>query len=144
MNKGQKMSKESRRKLSESCKGRIAWNKGLTKKDSRVAKYALSEGSKKTQFKKGIKKYGKDNSNWKGGKIIHQGYVYIRDTNHPYNKNGYVQEHRLVVEKEIGRFLEPNEIIHHINEDTEDNNLENLEKMFQKEHIILHINNKTD
>lgn len=41
------------RTLSESMKGNTPWNKDLTKEDPRVAKYALSEGSKKTQFKKG-------------------------------------------------------------------------------------------
>ncbi len=39
---GKHHTKESRRKNSESCKGRVAWNKGLTKDDPRVAKYSNS------------------------------------------------------------------------------------------------------
>lgn len=53
--------------------GTTAWNKGLTIKDSRVAKYV--EGGKKTQFKKGEHK-NEQNINWKGESV---GYTALHD-----------------------------------------------------------------
>lgn len=40
MRKGQSHSEETKRKISEKTKGMTAWNKGLTKEDARVMKYA--------------------------------------------------------------------------------------------------------
>ena len=79
-------------------------------------------GSTKTQFKKGRMsrnkgRFGKDAVNWKGGrKKDKEGYIYIFQPNHPRAiKGGYVREHRLVVEKQIGRYLTPKETVHHLN-----------------------------
>lgn len=71
---------------------------------------------------------GKNHGNWKGGRIsLPSGYIIIYQPYHPYcTKSGYVFEHRLIAEKALGRFLKPEEIIHHINGVTDDNRLENL------------------
>lgn len=45
---------------------------------------------------------------------------------HPYARKGYVPSHRLIVEKRIGRYLTPDEVIHHINCIPYDNNSDNL------------------
>lgn len=63
-----------------------------------------------------------------GGRTLdNKGYVKVLAHDHP-NKmhDGYVFEHRLVMEKHIGRTLEDNEVVHHINGDTADNRAENL------------------
>lgn len=68
---------------------------------------------------------------WKGGRHVDKdGYVYLRTPDHPYaNHAGYVREHRLVMEKEIGRYLEPHEVVHHKkkNGPKDDNRIENLQ-----------------
>lgn len=74
---------------------------------------------------------GDKHSGWKGGKRIKRGYVYIYCPDHPTCKGSphriYVQEHRLVMEEHLGRYLLPRETIHHINGVRDDNRIENLE-----------------
>lgn len=63
-------------------------------------------------------------------------YKLIHVPNHPHaTKAGYVREHRLVMEKELGRYLEPWEVVNHIKEDeTLNNDVSNLEVMPKVEH----------
>src|SRR3990167_10093917 len=72
---------------------------------------------------------GKYNSFWHGGITKHKrGYVLIRKPDHPNaNSRGYVNEHRLIMEKYLGRYLKHEEVVHHINGIRDDNCLENLE-----------------
>ncbi len=58
---------------------------------------------------------GPNSISWKGGRIKDsRGYIWIHQKNHPHaNKWGYVYEHRLVMEKHLGRYLELKEIVHH-------------------------------
>ena len=75
----------------------------------------------------GVHRYGKDATNWKGGRIKINGYTWIHSPEHPFrNSSNYVAKHRLVIEQSLGRFLSPWEIVHHINETRDDNRLENL------------------
>lgn len=71
---------------------------------------------------------GPKNPAWKGGRIHDKsGYVLIWSPHHPAaNSGGYVREHRLVVEKSLGRYLTDTEVVHHIDEDPSNNNLDNL------------------
>lgn len=67
-----------------------------------------------------------NNPNWKGGRKNLYGYILLRLPTHPSNVGGYVFEHRVIIEKQIGRYLHRWEVVHHINKKKDDNSLENL------------------
>lgn len=72
---------------------------------------------------------GPKHRDWNGGRTIDKdGYVLLKAPDHPHMNNaGYVREHRLVMEQHLGRYLEPEEVVHHKNGDKADNRIENLE-----------------
>lgn len=84
-------------------------------------------------------------SNWKGGrKVRKDGYTLVAaPDDHPYpadqHKPGqlkYILEHRYVMEQHIGRYLEPGEVVHHIDGNPRNNAIENLRLYAsQAEHI---------
>lgn len=87
------------------------------------------------------KKYahGPQSPNFQGGKYIDdKGYVRILNPEHPKNIRGYAYEHRMVMEKYLGRYLQAWETVHHINEIKEDNRLDNLFLCSHSEHSALH------
>lgn len=56
-----------------------------------------------------------------------------------YVKREGVHEHRLVAEAMLGRSLRPDEVVHHLNGDLQDNRSENLEVLSsQSEHMDRH------
>ena len=71
---------------------------------------------------------GENHSQWKGGRTLRPtGYIMVLKKDHQRaNHGGYVFEHILVAEKNIGRFLVNGEIVHHINKNKQDNRPENL------------------
>jgi len=71
---------------------------------------------------------GANNHLWKGGKYHKKsGYIGIISYTHPFrDKHSYVPEHRIVIEKIIGRYLKPTEQVHHINKIKSDNRPQNL------------------
>lgn len=83
---------------------------------------------------------------WKGGrKIRSDGYVLVvAPDDHPYpaytapTGTKYVLEHRLVVERRLGRYLIPGEVVHHIDGNPSNNDDANL-RLFgsQSEHVAI-------
>jgi hypothetical protein len=60
--------------------------------------------------------------------VARNGYVRVHKPDHPNaNCDGYVQEHRFVMEQLIGRPLDRSESVHHRNGIRGDNRPENLE-----------------
>ena len=80
---------------------------------------------------------GKYHYAWNGGKrTIRGGYIEVYCPTHPAARGGkYVREHRLVMEKYLGRYLLPGEQVHHKNGIKDDNKLENLELISKRPHL---------
>lgn len=79
----------------------------------------------------------KETTTWK--RILNDDYYYALVPGHPYaSKHNYVFEHRIVKENQIGRYLIPGEIVHHINGNKKDNRPENLEILTQSKHMKSH------
>lgn len=74
-------------------------------------------------------KFGPEHKGWKGGRVRDKsGYVLVYTPGHPQcNSHGYVREHRLVMERELGRLLRPGEVVHHKDDDRSNNDPANLE-----------------
>lgn len=97
----------------------------IAKKIFKGRKNTWIDGSKYTKYLP--RHTGDKHPRWKGGRWKHkQGYVFVKAENHPSNNKGYVFEHRLVMEKHIGRYLKPEENVHHLNGIKDDNRIENL------------------
>lgn len=72
---------------------------------------------------------GVQHPDWKGGRTVDKsGYVLVKCHDHPHaNSLGYVREHRLVMDRILGRTLDPSEVVHHKDGNTQNNDPANLE-----------------
>lgn len=85
---------------------------------------------------------GSRNPNWRGGRsIASNGYVLIRVgvEHHLSDVRGYAYEHRIVAEQKLGRRLRAGELVHHKDEDKQNNHPDNLVvKDGNAEHFLEH------
>lgn len=116
-------------------------------KRGRTMRFIFNHDKKESNKGKNNPMYGIRSPNWKGGLTkTSDGHIYEYCPSHPYtSKRGYVMQHRLVMEKYLGRYLKPEEIVHHINGIKTDNRIENLE-LFESvgKHIVKYHINKRD
>ena len=86
------------------------------------------------------RKTGEKANQWKGGGKKHSyGYILLYKPEDVGIRYPYVAEHRLIMEKHIGRPLTRKEIVHHINGIKTDNRIKNLVLCSgNKEHRIYH------
>lgn len=105
-------------------------------KHSKEAKKRISDGLKKA-YREG-RTFA---ASWKGGQSIRRGYILIFSPKHPFApKSKYIPEHRLIMEKHIGRYIITNrEVVHHINGNPSDNRIENLVLLKLGEHSRYHM-----
>lgn len=83
---------------------------------------------------------GPGSPTWSGGrKLSTDGYWLVYVPNHPSaDRNGYVREHRHVMEQHLSRLLTAKEVVHHLDEDKLNNEIKNLEVLTNSEHARLH------
>ena len=81
---------------------------------------------------------GAEHPNWRRGfTITSEGYKRLLLSDDTREKR-YEAEHRLVMAEALGRTLDSDEIVHHINRVRTDNRLENLVVLSREEHAALH------
>jgi SWI/SNF-related matrix-associated actin-dependent regulator 1 of chromatin subfamily A len=88
-----------------------------------------------------IRKFLSSRKYYEKREIGHDGYVYLsgkKYVEYITKKYNRVLEHRYVIEKELGRPLLENEVVHHINGIKTDNRKENLQLLSESEHMKIH------
>lgn len=69
-----------------------------------------------------------------------RGYVICYVPRHPNaHADGYVMLHTVLMEIHIGRYLNADEVVHHINGIRDDNSIQNLELMNKHDHQSMHL-----
>jgi hypothetical protein len=89
-------------------------------------------------------KSGKDHPKWQGWRYAgrHHKYRLLLLPNHPFaDKRGYYREHRYVLEQKLGRYLTPNEEVHHIDGNGLNNDPSNL-RLMKNKHYHLKLEHK--
>lgn len=113
-------------------------HKAIISKTHKGKKLTKEQREKISAARKGVSPIGKS-KRFQGKRHRKDGYVSLYLPDHPYaTAEGYYAEHRFVMEKMIGRFLDPKEEVHHINHKRNDNRPENLHLFASKEEHMSH------
>jgi hypothetical protein len=82
---------------------------------------------------------GKDHYNWKGGGHFNsKGYRIAYDPNGKTRDLRQIPEHRLIMEKHLGRKLKSSEVVHHIDGNKSNNDIKNLQLETRRSHPPIH------
>lgn len=135
--KGHKHTEGSKKKMSEKKR---KWWADLSEEKKKEVRKNIS----KNHARPALGKTGEKAPGWKGGRYSSKRdkYIYVWAPDHPNARKsgkgtgGYVLEHRLVMEKILGRYLKEDEDVNHINGDKKDNRPENL--MVVRHHAHYH------
>lgn len=129
----------------------ILFNRKLIKITRRAMRLGLKKNKNfiKKMISVGRKKYLSNypcilerNPNWKGGKRKKNNYTLIKLHNHPFAfKDNYYPYHRHIVESYIMKYLSPEQIVHHIDGNKNNNDIKNLYIFSSNsEHASFHCN----
>ncbi|MEX0784472.1 MAG: HNH endonuclease [Dehalococcoidia bacterium] len=101
---------------------------GLTLREVAERIGASPESVRRALIAAGVKRRSRGVQPTPGSRIRDKdGYILVRQPAHPNaTSSGYIREHRLVLERTIGRYLEPQEVVHHLDGDKANNTPENL------------------
>lgn len=133
---GRKLSKEHIEKMSVMFSGKNNPNYGnhMSEESKEIIRKSMRGrfvGDKNYFY--GIRRFGEENPNWKGGKWIDKwGYTHIQI----YGKR--IREHRWIVEKVLGRKLKKDEVVHHIDGNKSNNENSNLLVCIKSYHQSMH------
>jgi hypothetical protein len=107
---------------------------GTTRKE--IAEYfSVHRGT----LDEGLRNRGIPDGNHVGYVTTWNGYIKLKRPEHGRaDKRGYVPEHTLVMEDNLGRLLEDGEIAHHIDGNRNNNLISNLQVMDKEEHRSFH------
>jgi hypothetical protein len=122
--------RKSRHPFSEETRKHMSFNR-KGKKMTEEQKRAISE--RNSCYYNGLNGYGHTKNHCRGYILA---YVPLHPNAH---KDGYVMLHTVLMERKIGRYLEPDEVVHHINHDRKDNRIENLLLMKKHDHCSMHM-----
>lgn len=118
---------ERKRFCSKECLGKWIVSQGLLTND-----YSLETREKMRQSKLALLKTGWRPEGWRKylphRRVGGRGYAFI----------GQKREHQVIMENLLGRPLESNEVVHHIDGNKANNNSNNLQVMTRGEHIKYH------
>lgn len=123
----------------------VDYTKAIEQLESGMSRSEIADfwGVHRSSIDEGFRKRGVPDGVHVGYITTWNGYIKIRRPgHHRADSKGYVAEHTLVMECELGRELLENEIVHHKDGNRNNNLITNLEVMDREEHRLMHSKRK--
>lgn len=122
---------------SPSCRTKLQWREHPECFDNRDSGWKGKRHSPES-----IKKMKENFWNGEYRQLRSDGYIVVREPDHPRARFGRVPEQVIIAEKALGRYLKDGELAHHLNENKQDNRNENLLVCDTSYHTWLHMRMK--